>query len=654
MKITELAIQPELDEVRMDPTAFAQAVEQGHAAGVLVGFEFEVHVPAATLNNRPAVPDEDPEAALLRQFPILVEQYFDHSGFDEMTPKDFDKLFGFKQAINGFTSMRSAYEPMLQARLGAIRELFDQLPVVVRTKTLKKMSNRYTGNQIPSNLNVKDQLNFFNKFGNYVYYDFRNADVNRLAMKIMQASSHDDWDELLSFVATGKIVDSYQRSDATRLLTGDFLTHFDLKMPISRIWKKMDLDEWLDGDDDGYDEDSHYLQVTKVLPTALEQMTGRTVTVFHSYHAAKKNLTDWYIEPDGSLEADNDSDGSCEIVSPPMPALDAMDSLNKFYALAKQLHLYTNNTTGLHINVSIPRDLDVLKLAVFLGDQYVLKYFDRENNSYAASVLKSLGNVADQGLNTTVQKKQKDVFGRPAQTSGLDTKLLNKLANAMSSQHTASISYNGKYISFRHAGGNYLNDLQGIKNAVGRFVRAMIIASDPNAYVQEYKTKLVKLTQQGTVGKATPNATALINHLRTKGSPALTISIAIVKDHTTTEKLLNKILKNLDIKGKVTLTVIQSGNQVRQALINRAQRPETKEKLNRLQENSFVTYLVVPTTADSLLKINNSRTNDSIQSVNNNNYNTAGYTMIKQSILEPSNPQVQNLVKQLLKSIYKK
>jgi hypothetical protein len=621
---------------------------------VLVGFEFEVHIPEATLNNQPVVPAEDSETALLKQFSVVIAQYLDHNDFDALDPGDFDKLFGFKQNVNGFTNMRSAYQPMMQARLDAIRELFNSLPTEIRVKTLKKMSKRYPGNQIPTNLDLEDQLEFFNKFGNYVYYEFKDATANRIAMLIMRMTNH-GWEELMSFVATGKVYySSSEISDTASILTGDFLTNFDLKMPISRIWKKMELDDWIDDEDDDDYDDAHYNKVIKVLPAALKQMTGRTVTVFRSYHAAKKNLTDWYIEPDGSLEADNDEDGSCEIVSPPMPALDAMDSLNKFYALAKQLNLYTNGTTGLHINVSIPQDLDVLKLAVFLGDQYVLKYFGRENNSYAASVLKSLGGVADQGLSTTVQTKQKDVFGRPAQTSTLDTKLLNKLANSVSGTHTASISYNGKYISFRHAGGNYLNDLQGIKNAVGRFVRAMIIASDPGAYVQEYKTKLVKLTQQNTDVKASSGVTALINHLRTKGSPVLTISIAAIQDHSTIEKLLNKIIKNLDVKGKVTLKVIQSGNAVRQTFINRAQRSETKEKLNRLQENSFATYLVVPTTAESLLKLNNSRTNDSVQSVTNRSYNISGYSMIKQSILEPSNPQVQHLVKQLLKSIYKK
>ena len=38
-----------VDEVAMNPTAYAQSVEQAETAGVLVGFEFEVCVPAETM-----------------------------------------------------------------------------------------------------------------------------------------------------------------------------------------------------------------------------------------------------------------------------------------------------------------------------------------------------------------------------------------------------------------------------------------------------------------------------------------------------------------------------------------------------------------------------------------------------------------------------
>ena len=653
MKINELVVQPELDEVRMDPTSFAQAVDQGHEAGVLVGFEFEVHVPEATLTSNK--PSEDDTESKLKEFLSVITQYFDNHDLDDLLPETFDQNFEFRQAINGFVDIQSAINAMTQERLAIIRKLFDQIPEKLRAKILKKSSRDYPQNTIPADMGMAKQLSFFRSFGNRLYYGGGNdKNIETLGREIMRASNH-DWEEVLSFLYAGRVVKWDDIDSTATQISHNFLNYFNLKRPVSEIWNDLDLDDWIDSDYDDYDDNpAEYKQATAILSPALESMTGRQVHVFNRYHEQKKNTTDWYIEPDGSLEANNPNDVSCEIVSPPLLALEAMDSLNKFYGLASKLHLYTNNTTGLHINVSIPKDLDVLKLAVFLGDQYVLKYFNRDNNHYAASVLKSLEKVADQGLTTTVKNKQKDVFGKPVQISTLDTKLLNKLAGSVSSAHTASISYNGKYISFRHAGGDYLNDLQGIKNAVGRFVRAMIIASDPSAYVNEYKTKLVKLTQQETAGKSSPNASALINHLRTKGSPTLTISIASFSDHTTLDKLLNKIITNLELKGKVTIKAIETGNAVKQNFINRAKKPETKEKLDQLPENVFVTYSVVPTTANSLIKVNNSRTTNNVQSINNGRFDTVGFTMIHSAILEPSNPQVQHLVKQLLKSIYKK
>ena len=50
MKITEL--NAPVDEVAMNPTAYAQSIEQGQSQGVRVGFEFEVCVPAAVFKTQ--------------------------------------------------------------------------------------------------------------------------------------------------------------------------------------------------------------------------------------------------------------------------------------------------------------------------------------------------------------------------------------------------------------------------------------------------------------------------------------------------------------------------------------------------------------------------------------------------------------------------
>ena len=224
------------------------------------------------------------------------------------------------------------------------------------------------------------------------------------------------------------------------------------------------------------------------LKANLKDVYGDNMEIFTGYHQATKKLDRWYIEPDGSLRPSGD-DYSAEVVSPPLPAEKAMAALKTWYQKAKQLKLYTNGSTGLHINVSIPGNLDVLKLAVFSGDTYVLKKFGRENNSYARSVIKNL-----RGRGDLPKLGSKEFSAAESE--------MKSMAKRISGDHFATVNFNGKYVSFRHAGGDYLNKMDDIVNTVGRFVRAMVIAADPVAYRDEYVGKLVKLMkpEEGDAG----------------------------------------------------------------------------------------------------------------------------------------------------------
>jgi gamma-glutamylcyclotransferase (GGCT)/AIG2-like uncharacterized protein YtfP len=236
----------------------------------------------------------------------------------------------------------------------------------------------------------------------------------------------------------------------------------------------------------GEEDSNTYHAAARILKDAITDMFGAEVDIFNDYHEYPKDDTTWYIEPDGSLEPDEPEDATAEIVTPPLRAEAAMAVLKRFYTMSQQLGLYTNDSTGLHINVSVPQELDVLKLAVFLGDQYVLQKYGRENSSYAKSVMQGLATysghspeIAQQFITAQSTKDRVDE--------------LKKLANRFSSEHSASVSDNGEYISFRHVGGDYLARLDDTANMLGRFVRAMLIAADPDAYRKEYLKKLSQL-----------------------------------------------------------------------------------------------------------------------------------------------------------------
>jgi len=260
-----------------------------------------------------------------------------------------------------------------------------------------------------------------------------------------------------------------------------FLDTFEI---IDRQALKEFIDDYRDWT--GEETNSQYGAAAKILSDAVTDMFGAKVDIFSSYHEYPKNQVDWYIEPDGSLEPTDPDDATAEIVTPPLPAQPALSVLKRFYTMSQQLGLYTNDSTGLHINISIPEQLDVLKLAVFLGDQYVLQKYGRENSSYAKSIMQDLATysghrpeIAQQFITAQSTKDRVDE--------------LKKLANRFSSEHTASVSDNGGYISFRHVGGDYLASLDDTANMLGRFVRAMLIAADPNAYRKEYLKKLSQL-----------------------------------------------------------------------------------------------------------------------------------------------------------------
>ena len=48
-----------VDEAKMDPASFAQAIQTGQEKGVLVGFEFEVCVPEETITSYSKTDDVD-------------------------------------------------------------------------------------------------------------------------------------------------------------------------------------------------------------------------------------------------------------------------------------------------------------------------------------------------------------------------------------------------------------------------------------------------------------------------------------------------------------------------------------------------------------------------------------------------------------------
>jgi hypothetical protein len=224
---------------------------------------------------------------------------------------------------------------------------------------------------------------------------------------------------------------------------------------------------------------------------------GREVRASENYHSGRverpstKSLH-YIVEPDGSLDPDDSNDAGLEFVSPPLPIEELLSDLNKVKAWADKTGCYTNDSTGLHINVSVPgwsgdyNQLDYVKLAVLLGDEFVLDSFGRAGNTYAKSAMGKIRSIIKQN-----PAKAQELLQR--MKSGMDQLASKAIHSGVTEKYTSINTKNG-YIEFRSPGGDWLNDnFAEIENTLRRFTVALSAAVDPEMYRKEYLKKLYKL-----------------------------------------------------------------------------------------------------------------------------------------------------------------
>lgn len=221
---------------------------------------------------------------------------------------------------------------------------------------------------------------------------------------------------------------------------------------------------------------------------------GKEVIAGGTYHGAKRSSSAYSLEPDSSIRPESPGDVGLEFISPPMPLSELISDLENVIKWARRNGCYTNSSTGLHMNISVPGwsgkldDLDYVKLALLLGDQYVLDQFDRSSNTYAKSALETVKKYAEQRPDdvAVLLKQMKQHLSVGA------AKIVH---SGVTNKHT-SINVKNGYIEFRSPGGDWLlEDLKTLINTLLRFVVAMDAAVDPNKYRQEYLKKLYAILQ---------------------------------------------------------------------------------------------------------------------------------------------------------------
>jgi gamma-glutamylcyclotransferase (GGCT)/AIG2-like uncharacterized protein YtfP len=621
--LDELYARHQVDEAAMNPTTFAAAIGTGQEQGVLVGFEFEVCIPLKSIATMTQA--EDPaeiQPRTTKDIANIIDEYdvFEHVDTTSLPPEKFDQIFKLKPNAQdvAFPSMVETQRHVREQKLNEIKELFKQITPKKREHAIKWLKYNYS--QV-----FADEIKFAKAFGHQVYIlnRGRDEDLGRYIKNL--AASVDDYSVLLRYMLRTGGYDTMEK----------FPEVFDFDP--QAVYKLLNLEGYENDEDDYYDDDDeNYMDGAKLLKPYVQQAMGSQVIIYKEYHQDTKNLTDWYIEPDGSLEPNN-NDTSAEVVSPPLPANQAMDALKKFYAIAKQLKLYTsaNNSTGLHINVSIPKDIDLLKLAMFLGDQHVLQMFGRQNNKYVDSVLRRM-----QRHETKLNNNQ------------LDIQLLQRIAQDSTRSHRASISQGGNYLSFRHAGGDYLNRYEDIVNVVGRFVRAMVIASDPNAYRNEYLKKLtafVGSNQPQIQSSATANLKQVYNVLRQQGLPIYTFNVMITsKSVKKVETIIDYINNNVNYRiGRKLASVVPQSTVAQQDIVGQFKKPDLKALAQQALPQAFITIVSPPedNSASSIRSRAFSNPSAGVATIYDYNDRRVGYFTTTKTFLPPTDPETQKAVK---------
>lgn len=219
---------------------------------------------------------------------------------------------------------------------------------------------------------------------------------------------------------------------------------------------------------------------------------GRPVNAASSYHGARREPGHYVVEPDGSLRGDRGETG-LEFVSPVLTVPEMLEDIDKVANWASRAGAYTNDSTGLHMNVSVPdqANLDYVKLAMFLGDNYILEQFGRAGNTYCKSALNKIKQQAKQNPDR-VEEMMRQFQG------GLN-QLASKMIHTGSTEKFTSINNRDGWIEFRSPGGDWLgSDLGPVKNTLLRAVVALDVATKPEEYKQEYYKKLYKTLSQGS------------------------------------------------------------------------------------------------------------------------------------------------------------
>ena len=498
-----------LDELRMNPRSLQQFAVGPEAQGIMAGFEAELVFTG--LGGEPEY-DEDPEPDYdvderCNSVQQVVE-FFENDEYGYGTSgRDLSNLQeGLDEKYMEWVDEKM-YEAFRDEEYDLIKKIIEEDDFDWDDETRKQLDMmELSKSEIEEAMTQGKEAPKFNSSSEQEQYALANPGYQRYLEAYEQAeglledlvqdsvSSQDkNYDSALDEFRDDFYVDDDSSffGDVGLRWMSDVASEFSLMWPVMSYTGS--------SNEGGFSEEN-----AQNLAKDLSEKLGVKTKVSGGYHSAKRDAVTWIFEPDSSLDADDSDNMPVEIVSPPMPLLDCLRQMENFFTWAEDHGAYANSSTGFHMGVSLPHRggaVDYVKLALFLGDEHVLKEFGRSSNHFCAAAIKKIrdrvkgNNEAVSGAMELMRKNLIELAQKSLEINnhgfGKYTSINPQGGNDSIHPH---LERGAKYIEFRSAGGtNYFEDIDKLKNTLLRYAQAMAVAGDPAAERQEYYKKLYKL-----------------------------------------------------------------------------------------------------------------------------------------------------------------
>ena len=508
--LTEAELE-QLDELRMNPTTLQQFGSSDEAKGIMAGFEAELVFTGLGGDSYSDDYDMEPDMDADERC-RSIQQVMDFFENDEYgygtTGRDADKLQEGLDEMYSEWQDKKMYEAFRDEQEDLIKKAieedddWDWEEETRKQLDLMELSDDEIQEAIEQGINApnftssREQEEYaLSNPGYQRYLEAREQAEGLLDDLVQDSISSQDkhYDYALDEFRDNWYIDDNSGffSDVGLRWMSDVQDQFELMWPV--------MTGTGSSGEGGFSEDN-----AEKLADDLHEKLGVRTKVSSGYHSAKRDAVTWIFEPDSSLDADDSDNMPVEIVSPPMPLEECLTKMQQFFEWAEANGAYANSSTGFHMGVSLPHrggDVDYVKLALFLGDEHVLREFGRSGNHFCEAAIKKIrsrvknnkeavGGAMDLMRNNLIELAQKALeinnhgFGKY-------TSINPQGGNDSTHPHKEK---GAKYIEFRSAGGqNYFEDIDKLKNTLLRYAQAMTIAANPAAERREYYKKLYKL-----------------------------------------------------------------------------------------------------------------------------------------------------------------